>query len=132
MAYFTRSGAPVALEVGKAEDHGSGLSAVLNLPACEAAVNQAFNTIDIFCKEYFVQCVDCLIPAAREWINDAVQEADGIKAANEFARQLAQKERVWDAAEFTGVLKEEPLPDWAREKLERLQSHETQPPQLSM
>ena len=35
-------------------------------------------------------------------------------------------------AAFTGVFKEEHLPDWAREKLKRLQSHETQPPQLSM
>lgn len=100
IAYFTQSGAPVVLKVGKAEDHG-GLSAVLNLPACEADVNQAFNTADIFRKEYFVQCVDCLIPAARKWINDAVQAEGGIEAANEFARQLEQKERIWDAAEFT-------------------------------
>ena len=42
------------------------------------------------------------------------------------------EETRWNRAEFTGVLKEEHLPDWAREKLKRLQSHETQPPQLSM
>lgn len=38
----------------------------------------------------------------------------------------------WDRSEFIGVLKEEYLPNWAREKLEWLQSHETQPPQLSI
>lgn len=42
------------------------------------------------------------------------------------------EETRWNRAEFTGVLKEEHLPDWAREKLKWLQSHETQPPQLSM
>lgn len=42
------------------------------------------------------------------------------------------EETRWNRAEFTGVLKEEYLPGWAREKLEQLQSHEIQPPQLSM
>lgn len=42
------------------------------------------------------------------------------------------EETRWNRAEFIGVLKEEHLPDWAREKLEQLQSQEAQPPQLSM
>ncbi len=42
------------------------------------------------------------------------------------------EETRWNRAEFIGVLKEEHLPDWAIEKLEQLQSQETQPPRLSL
>ncbi|MCI8493925.1 DUF3849 domain-containing protein [Anaerotruncus sp.] len=42
------------------------------------------------------------------------------------------EETRWNRAEFVGVLKEEHLPDWARENLEQLRSQEVQPPQLSM
>lgn len=42
------------------------------------------------------------------------------------------EETRWNRSEFIGVLKEEHLPDWAREKLEELQPRQAEGPQLQM
>ena len=42
------------------------------------------------------------------------------------------EETRWNRSEFIGVLKEEYLPDWAREKLEELQPRQAEGPQLQM
>lgn len=42
------------------------------------------------------------------------------------------EETRWNRSEFIGVLKEEHLPDWAREKLEELQPKRAEGPQLQM
>lgn len=111
MAYFNRTAAPVVLEVRKgffddpAYDNSS--AAGLDLPACEAAVQRAVEAVQAASvKECGFRCVDCLIPAARELINDAIDEEGGIGRANDFARLLAQKTRVWvdDIVKYKALL----------------------------
>lgn len=100
MAYFDRTGAPVVLEVHKGffDDpaYDNDLAATLDLPACQQAIRRAVEAVQAASvKECSFQCVDCLIPAAREMINSAIDEEGGIGRANAFARLLAQKTRVW-------------------------------------
>jgi len=105
MAYFTRSGMPVVLEVRKGffntPAYDNHLAAVLDLPANESAISKAIEEVDgADLDECAFTCTDCLIPAAREWINDAIESGD-FESANNFAYQLEQKERVWGTEEFT-------------------------------
>lgn len=104
MSYFDRTGAPVVLQVSKGffDDPGydNDLTATLDLPAIPAAVDRAVEAVKAASvKECGFQCVDCLIPAAIEWINNAIDEEGGIERANAFARLLHQKERVWHEAD---------------------------------
>lgn len=100
MVYFQRSGAPVVLEVcGLRPDdpaYDNCMVATLDLPAGEEAIGSALETVDAASiAECGIRCVDCLVPAARELINDAIAEEGGIEQANAFARLLTQKERIW-------------------------------------
>ena len=100
MAYFQRTDAPVVLEVCKGffDDpaYDNGLAAGLDLPAMAGAVDRAVEAVEAAsAKECGFQCVDCLIPAAIEWINEAIDEEGGIAQANDFAKLLYQKRRVW-------------------------------------
>lgn len=105
MAYFNRTGAPVVLEVRKGffDDpaYDNSLAAGLDLPAHEAAVWRAVEAVEAAsAKECDFRCVDCLIPAARQMINDAIDAEGGIGQADAFARLLARKERVWTEADI--------------------------------
>lgn len=102
MAYFDRTGAPVVLEVRRGDDPAcdNDLAATLDLPAVQPAVWRALKAVKaVSADECSFRCVDCLIPAAREMINDAIDEEGGIGKADAFARLLEQKKRVWAAAD---------------------------------
>ena len=91
--YFERSGAPVVLHVSKGffndPAYDNDLGATLDLPAIVGAVDRAVDAVDAASiDECGFRCVDCLIPAAREWINDAIDDEGGIDLANAFARKL--------------------------------------------
>lgn len=87
-AYFNRSGAPVVLQVCKA---GSSLTAVLDLPAIPAAVEQTLKSVDaVSADECTFTCVDCLIPSCRGWLNAAMAKAGGIGPVNDFAERLLE------------------------------------------
>ena len=45
------------------------------------------------------RCVDGDIPSLRETINDTLAGEGGFELVHEFARHLAQKERIWDEAD---------------------------------
>lgn len=105
MAYFDRTGAPVVLQVSKGyfDDpaYDNDLTATLDLPAIPAAVDRAVEAVKaVSTKECGFRCVDCLIPAAIEWVNNAIDEEGGIEQANVFARLLHQKKRVWHEADI--------------------------------
>ena len=94
MAYFEHSGAPVVVEVRKG--FGNGPPAILDLPACEEAVRRALQAVEaVSTDECRFRCVDCLIPAARPLINDAIDREGGIDQAKAYARVLKKKLRVW-------------------------------------
>lgn len=99
--YFDRSGAPVVLEVSKEcfddLNHDNGKTAILDLPAIDAAVWRAVEAVGAASeKECTFRCTDCLIPSLRDAINDTINEEGGIGQVNEFARLLAQKKQAWD------------------------------------
>ena len=94
--YFDRTGAPVVLEVSCA---ASGLTTTLDLPACEEAIKCAVEAVNAASAEACgFRCVDCLFPAARLIVDNAIREG-GVQQADDFARLLAAKERVWDTAD---------------------------------
>lgn len=88
MAYFERSGAPVVLEVSK--NRNGGKKVTLNLPAAHGAVDRLLEALDAASpEECTYRCADCLIPAAKEIIDNAM-DMDGV---NKFAKVLEQMER---------------------------------------
>ena len=100
--YFDHSGAPVVLEVSKGyfDDPGydNDKTAILNLPATDAAIWRAVEAVDAASEEECAfRCTDCLLPSLRDAINDAIDEEGGIGQINEFAQLLAQKNQIWDA-----------------------------------
>ena len=100
--YFDHSGAPVVLEVSKGyfDDPGydTDKTAILNLPATDAAIWRAVEAVDAASEEECAfRCTDCLLPSLRDAINDAIDEEGGIGQINEFAQLLAQKNQIWDA-----------------------------------
>lgn len=100
--YFDHSGAPVVLEVSKGyfDDPGydNDMTAILNLPATDAAIWRAVEAVDAASEEECAfRCTDCLLPSLRDAINDAIDEEGGIGQINEFAQLLAQKNQIWDA-----------------------------------
>jgi len=104
VVYFHRSGAPVVLEVRKgffnSPRYDNNKIAALDLPATDAAIRKAVETVDaVSAKECAFRCADCLIPSLRDTINDAL-ENDSVEQVNDFARKLAQQERIWGEAEF--------------------------------
>ena len=73
-------------------------TAILNLPATDAAIWRAVEAVDAASEEECAfRCTDCLLPSLRDAINDAIDEEGGIGQINEFAQLLAQKNQIWDA-----------------------------------
>jgi hypothetical protein len=95
MTYFNRTGPLVALEISKGHfndpDYDNNLTASLNLPEVYGnEILKALETVQAASlKEIGYTCTDCLIPAAKEWINDA----DDINSVIEFAKDLEKLER---------------------------------------
>lgn len=98
--YFQRSGAPVVLEVRKwSSNDNNGKAAALNLPAADGDIRRAVEAVDAASQEECAfHCADCLIPSLREAIDETLEDG-GLNQVNDFARQLAQKKRVWGEAE---------------------------------
>ena len=94
---FDRPDAPVVLELAK-----EGKTAALDLPPASSAslrdTEEKLDVKDISECEY--HCVDCLIPAAKEWI-DAAKD---IGAASAFARELDHMERHGGITEYKALL----------------------------
>lgn len=104
VVYFQRSGAPMVLEIRKGffddPPYDNDEIATLDLPAVDDDIWQAVGAVDAAsAKECGFLCVDCLIPSLRDAINDALED-DGLEEVNDFARQLAQRKRIWGETEF--------------------------------
>ena len=76
-------------------------TAILQLPASDEDLWRAVEAVDAASpKECGFRCVECMIPALRAVIGQAIDEEEGIEAVNEFARELKKKSRVWDTPEI--------------------------------
>ena len=94
---FLLAGGAVTLEISC----NGGQPVTLKLPALEAEIQKTLDTAGASSpEECTIRCVDCEIPALREAINASIHEEGGIGQANEFARLIAQKKRVWHEADF--------------------------------
>ncbi len=72
-----------------------------SLPASDEDLWRAVEAVDAASpKECGFRCVECMIPALRAVIGQAIDEEEGIEAVNEFARELKKKSRVWDTPEI--------------------------------
>ncbi|MDR0469694.1 MAG: hypothetical protein LBH09_06935 [Peptococcaceae bacterium] len=106
MVYFNRSGAPVVLEISKGffdePEYDNDLTTILNMPPyTQKALNNALEKVEASSlKECGYHCVDCLIPAAKEWINDA-QDLD---QAYNFAIILDRLERHGGVMKYKALL----------------------------
>lgn len=94
MAYFTRSGAPVVLEVCKGffndPAYDNERAVTLDLPAGEMAMQRAAEAVGAASlEECAYRCADCLVPSAREMIDNA----EDWQQANRFAQKLHELER---------------------------------------
>jgi hypothetical protein len=106
MTYFERSIAPVVLKISKGgiydPDADNGLAATLFLPEVHGSeITQALQAVKASSAEeagYF--CADCVIPAAKEWIN-AAQDLEQVR---EFAKALDQIESQSSAKEYKALL----------------------------
>lgn len=101
MSYFLRSDAPVVLTVSKGffndPRYDNQLAASLDLPASDEMVWRAVEAVEAASpKECGYRCADCLIPAVKELIDDAIDDAGDIGQANEYARLLKERERHLD------------------------------------
>ena len=88
---FPQAGGAVTLEAR----HGNDQPVALTLPAPEADIKKALDA-----GEYAFHCVDCEVPSLREVVEASIEEEGGISQVNEFARLIAQKERVWQEEDF--------------------------------
>lgn len=75
MAYFQRSGAPVVLNISKGYYFNPGydrsLTAALDLPVNEYKLRAVLEQVKVTSlEECGYTCADCLIPAAKEWIDN--------------------------------------------------------------
>ena len=94
---FLLAGGAVTLEIS----YDGGQPVTLKLPALEADIQKALGAVGAAtAEECTFRCVDCEIPALREAVNTSIHEEGGIGQANEFARLIAQKKRVWHGADF--------------------------------
>lgn len=101
ISYFLRSDAPVVLTVSKGffndPHYENQLTASLDLPACDEMVWRAAEAVGAASpKECCYRCADCLIPAVKELIDNAIDDVGDIGQANEFARMLKEQERHLD------------------------------------
>ena len=100
MPYFNRSGAPIELEVTRIGTHepdsGQESPILLSLPSGQGAIPDLLRRACVpSLDECAFRCAECLIPSLRETINQTIQ-AEGLDVVDAFAKQLAQKKRVWD------------------------------------
>jgi len=93
MAYFDRSGAPVVLEISKGffnTPRRSNVTATLDLPAREDQISSAVDAVGAASlKEIGWRCAECLIPAAKELIDDA----EDLEVVERFAKALENMQR---------------------------------------
>jgi len=105
MAYFDRSGAPVVLTVSKGHFNDPGYDndrqITLNLPATDQQIIAAADAVGAASlKEIAYSCADCLIPAAKEWLDDT----QDIEQVNDFAKTLHHMERHGGVTEYKALL----------------------------
>jgi len=94
MAYFESTGAPVVLEISKGffnTPRRSNVTATLDLPPLtEKRLCDALEKVEVAsAKEIGWRCADCLIPAAKELIDDA----EDVEAVQHFADALVKMQR---------------------------------------
>ena len=104
MSSFLRPSAPVVLEVSKgffdAPQYDYDKTTILNLPATDTAVWRVVGEVDAASvEECAFRCIDCEVPSLRDAVDNAIDQEGGIGMANEFAKNLARKYRVWDEAD---------------------------------
>lgn len=105
MFCFSRPSAPVVLEVSKGffsdPSYDNDKTAILNLPASDADIWRAAGEVDAASlEECAFRCIDCEIPALRDAVDNAIDKEGGIDMASEFAKALAQKQRVWEETDW--------------------------------
>lgn len=102
MSYFFRSDAEVVLEVRKGffDDpaYDNNLVATLDLPTIDKGIWRAVEAVGAASpKECGYRCVDCVIPSAKELIDNAIDNEGGIGLVNKYARMLNQQDRKWNS-----------------------------------
>lgn len=110
--YFRRSDTPVVLLVSKGFFNDSACdndrTIRLNMPATDYQLGAAIDTVDAASeKEIGYQCIDCLIPAVKDLINDA----EDISLVNRFADALAGMERDNSPVVYKAMLEVVKPPD---------------------
>lgn len=105
MFCFSRPSAPVVLEVSKGffsdPSYDNDKTAILNLPTSDADIWRAAGEVDAASlEECAFRCIDCEIPALRDAVDNAIDQEGGIDMASEFAKALAQKQRVWEETDW--------------------------------
>ena len=104
MFCFALGGGAVVLEVSRCgfqeSRPGQEPPVILKLPASYGSLEQALARVGAASvEECAFRCADGDIPSLRETINDTLAGEGGFELVHEFARQLAQKERIWDEAD---------------------------------
>jgi hypothetical protein len=97
MVYFQRTGVPVVLELSK-----NGKTATLDLPARSGT--EIYKALDAVVaaelEECKCRCIDCLIPAAKSWI-DKVEDVEQIL---DFAHELGCMDRLDRVTGYKAIL----------------------------
>ena len=137
MPYFNRTGAPVELEVTRSNaqesDSDQESRVILPLPAIQGAIPDVLKRAGAASlDECSFRCVECLVPSLRDPVDDTLKDVDGLEQVNEFAQSLAQKKRVWDAADrikYKALLEAAGHPDLqdATELMHDLDQYELRP-----
>lgn len=100
MICFLRSSTPVVLEGSRYfDDHSyyNDKTAILNLTAVDGDIWRAVGEVDAATvDECAFRCIDCKVSSLLDAVADAIDQEGGIGMANEFAKDLARKYRVWD------------------------------------
>ena len=94
MAYFDRSGAPVVLEICKGHfsdpEYDNDLTSKLDCPLNDHYLTAAIDAVEAASvDEIGWHCTECLIPAAREWIDDE----EDFETVQDFAAFLSEMQR---------------------------------------
>lgn len=105
MGCFSEPESPIVLEVSKGyfddPSYDNDQTDILRLPASDKDLWRVVEAVDAASpKECGFRCVECVVPALREIIDLAIDEEDGIEAANRFAGELEKNYRVWDTPEI--------------------------------
>jgi hypothetical protein len=95
--FFDHTIAPVVLELSH-----EGKTTLLDLPGLAGAKGaEAIRSLDIFgVKSCVYRCADCVVPAAKEWID----EAKDVFAAARYAKELDRMVRAGGIAEHKALL----------------------------